>query len=106
LAVAIWAIPQEDRTQSFLPLTDQIRALQAGGRQVVLLTPSERLAGAGVFYSQTLLQALETQEQLDGFLDASPTHVAVMELQQQPVAPLKVLASIVVGERCYYFVTH
>ncbi|MDB5982423.1 MAG: dolichyl-phosphate-mannose-protein mannosyltransferase [Pseudomonas sp.] len=104
LVVAIWVIPQEDRTQSFLPLTDQIRTLQAAGRQVVLFAPSERLAGAGVFYSQSLLQAVD-KDQLNGFLDASPANVAVMELTEKPVAPLKVLTSIVVGDRWYYFVT-
>jgi hypothetical protein len=79
--------------------------LQAAGRQVVLFTPSERLAGAGVFYSQSLLRALDTKDQLNGFLDASPANVAVMELTETPVAPLKVLTSIVVGKRYYYFVT-
>lgn len=105
LAVAIWVMPKEDRVQSFLPVTDQIRTLQAAGRQVVLFKPSERLAGAGVFYSQSLLQAMDTQEELSGFLDASPTNVAVMELTEEPVAPLKVVASIKVGDRWYYFVT-
>lgn len=105
LAVAIWVMPKEDRVQSFLPVTDQIRTLQAAGRQVVLFNPSERLAGAGVFYSQSLLQALETQEQLNRFFDASPANVAVMELTEKPVPPLKELAGIRVGDRWYYFVT-
>jgi 4-amino-4-deoxy-L-arabinose transferase-like glycosyltransferase len=105
LLVAFWVMPREDRTQSFLPVTDQIRTLQAAGRQVVLFTPSERLAGAGVFYSQSLLQALNTPSQLDEFLGASPDNVAVMELTKKPVAPLKIVASIVVGDRWYYFVT-
>lgn len=103
LAVAIWVIPREDRTQSFMPLTEQIHALQESGRTVVLFTPSERLAGAGVFYTQSVLVALQTDDQLNNFLRKSPDNVAVMERQDDPVAPLKVLKKIVVGDRAYYF---
>ncbi|MDB6145273.1 MAG: dolichyl-phosphate-mannose-protein mannosyltransferase [Pseudomonas sp.] len=104
LAVAMWVMPLDDRKQSFLPLTDEIRSLQAAGQQVVLFAPSERLAGAGVFYSQSLLQAVPSEEQLNQFLSQSPHNVAVMEREEQPVAPLKVLKTIVVGDRSYYFV--
>ena len=103
LAVAIWVIPREDRQQAFTPLTEQIRALQQNGQRVVLFTPSERLAGAGVFYTQSLLVALQSEEQLNSFLSESPTNVAVMERQTDPVAPLKVLKKIIVGDRAYYF---
>ncbi|MEA9980087.1 dolichyl-phosphate-mannose--protein mannosyltransferase, partial [Pseudomonas sp. RTS4] len=89
LSVAIWVIPREDRKEAFTPNTEQIRALQANGHRVVLFTPSERLAGAGVFYSQTLLVALQSEDQLNSFLAESRTNVAVMERQTDPVAPLK-----------------
>ncbi|MDY7560647.1 glycosyltransferase family 39 protein [Pseudomonas sp. 10B1] len=103
LSVAIWVIPREDRKEAFTPITEQIRALQANGQRVVLFTPSERLAGAGVFYTQTLLVALQSEDQLNSFLAESPTNVAVMERQTDPVAPLKILKKIVVGNRAYYF---
>ena len=103
LAVAIWVIPREDRTESFTPLTEQIRALQDSGQRVVLFTPSERLAGASVFYTQSVLVALQTEEQLDVFLRESPNNVAIMERQDDPAAPLKILKKVVVGKRAYYF---
>ncbi|MDB6052453.1 MAG: dolichyl-phosphate-mannose-protein mannosyltransferase [Pseudomonas sp.] len=103
LGVAIWVMPREDRNQSFTPLTEQMRALQESGRRVVLFTPSERLAGAGVFYTQSVLVALQTEDQLNSFLSESPNNVAVMERQDDPVAPLKILKKIVVGDRAYYF---
>lgn len=106
MAVAIWIAPRADRTESFLPLTARINQLQAEGRQVVLFTPSERLAGAGVFYSRSLLEALETQTQLDAFLKRSPEHVAVMERADDPPSPLKTLDKIVVGNRAYYLLTY
>jgi 4-amino-4-deoxy-L-arabinose transferase-like glycosyltransferase len=104
LAAAIWVMPRADRKESFLPLTELIRTLQADGKQVVLFQPSERLAGAGVFYSQSLLAAVQTDEQLSHFLSESPAHVAVMESRTEPQAPLKTLQKVVVGGRDYYFV--
>ncbi|WP_397448290.1 ArnT family glycosyltransferase [Pseudomonas sp. NA-150] len=102
LSVATWG-KGESQSQSFLPLTQQIHSLQGSGKTVVLMTPSERLAGAGVFYSQSLLQALSTEEQLKAFLNESPEHVAVMERQSEPDPSYKVLNKIVVGNRSYYF---
>ncbi|MDE1169519.1 MAG: glycosyltransferase family 39 protein [Pseudomonas sp.] len=104
LAVAVWVLPRQDAQQSFLPLTELIRSLEQDGKQVVLYTPSERLAGAGVFYSRSLLRALQTEDQLNGYLLASADHVAVMERDDDPPAPLVVLHKVVVGERAYYFV--
>ncbi|MGV8918126.1 MAG: ArnT family glycosyltransferase [Pseudomonas sp.] len=103
LSVATWVIPREDQTLSFLPLTTQIHSLQDSGRTVVLVTPSERLAGASVFYSQSLLQALTSEDQLKTFLNESPEHVAVMERQSEPDHSYKVLNKIAVGNRDYYF---
>lgn len=106
LAVAIVVQPRDDRQQSFLPLAQRISALQVQGNQVVLFNPSERLAGAGVFYSRSLLQAMDTEQQLNEFLDASAHHVALMERENEPSAPLRILDKQVVGDRAYYFVTH
>ena len=106
MVVAIWVMPMDDQKQSFLPLTDEIRRLEAAGQEVVLFTPSERLAGAGVFYSQSLLRSVQSEAQLNQFLSQSAGNVAVIELQQQPVAPLKVIKAVVVGDRSYYFVVH
>lgn len=105
LAVAIWVNPREDRQQTLLPVTERIFQLQADGRTVALFNPSERLAGAGVFYSRSLLRALDDDRQLASFLGAAPANVAVMEREDTPPEPLKVLDKIVVGGRAYYFVT-
>jgi hypothetical protein len=48
--------PHADRTLSFLPLTEQIRALQANGQQVALYQANERLGGASVFYTHRVLK--------------------------------------------------
>ncbi|WPP01178.1 glycosyltransferase family 39 protein [Pseudomonas sp. HR96] len=106
LAIAVWVLPREDRQQTLLPLTARIAQLQAEGRSVVLFDPSERLAGAGVFYSRSLLKALADDSGLHTFLSASPDNVAVMEREQTPAEPLHVLDKIVVGGRTYYFVTY
>jgi len=97
-------VPRADLKLSFLPLTARVQALQANGRQVVLFQPNERLAGASVFYSQSRLEAIQSEAQLTLFLSQSPDNIAIMERQSEPAAPLKVLEKMVVGERVYYFV--
>ena len=104
LAAAQWALPRADRTLSFLPLTEQIQALQANGQQVALYQANERLGGASVFYTHRVLKGLDTEAQLHEFLAASPTNVAVMGADAEPPAPLKVLKSMKVGQQHYYFV--
>ncbi len=104
LAAALWLVPRADLKLSFLPLTARVQALQANGRQVVLFQPNERLAGASVFYSQSRLEAIQSEAQLTLFLSQSPDNIAIMERQSEPAAPLKVLEKMVVGERVYYFV--
>lgn len=106
LGYALWIEPRADREESFLPLTEHIRQLQADGRQVALFQPSERLAGAGVFYSRSRLPALQSQEQLLAFLDQPGEHVALLESLDAPQPPLTVLQRFRVGQRDYYFVSH
>ncbi len=103
---AIWIEPRADRQESFLPLTERIRQHQMAGRQVALFQPSERLAGAGVFYSRSLLPALQSREELMSFLDQPGEHIALLESETVPQAPLSVLQRFHVGERDYYFVGH
>ncbi|WP_455925990.1 ArnT family glycosyltransferase [Pseudomonas putida] len=105
LGVAVWVVPRADRGESFLPLTEQIHALQAQGHTVALAMPSERLAGAGVFYSQSLLPALPSDEALTHFLAQAPRNVAVMERTSEPGAGFSVVSKVVVGDRAYYFLS-
>ena len=104
LGAAQWALPHADRTLSFLPLTEQIRTLQANGQQVALYQANERLGGASVFYTHRVLKGLDTEAQLHEFLKASPSNVAVMAADAEPPAPLKMLKSMTVGKQHYYFV--
>ena len=103
-AVRLTPLPHADRTLSFLPLTEQIRTLQANSQQVALYQANERLGGASVFYTHRVLKGLDTEAQLHEFLTASPSNVAVMAADAEPPAPLKVLTSMKVGEQHYYFV--
>ncbi|WP_122260455.1 ArnT family glycosyltransferase [Pseudomonas savastanoi] len=105
LSAALWLAPQADRQLSFLPLTDKVHTLQLQGRQVALFQPSERLAGASVFYSQSLLKTLNSNAELTGFLTSADGNVAVMESMQPPEPPLQIVDSVKVGDRVYYFVS-
>ncbi|WP_426202674.1 ArnT family glycosyltransferase [Pseudomonas sp. TWP3-1] len=104
LAAAQWALPHADRKLSFLPLTEQIQALQANGHQVALFQANERVGGASVFYTQSVLKGLDTAAQLRDFLAASTDNVAVIAGDQPPAAPLKVIRTMKVGRQAYYFV--
>jgi 4-amino-4-deoxy-L-arabinose transferase-like glycosyltransferase len=106
LAAAQWAMPRADKELSFLPLTEHIQTLQASGHQVALFQANERLGGASVFYTQSVLNGLDTDAQLKEFLAASTSHVAVMAGDSDPVAPFKVLKSLMVGRQAYYFVSY
>lgn len=103
LGVAQWVLPREDREEGFVPLVARIEQAQAAGQRVVLFQPSERLAGATVFYTRSRLPALDQPEALLAFLRQSSSHVAVMESLTPPAPPLKVLDKRVVGKRVYYF---
>jgi 4-amino-4-deoxy-L-arabinose transferase-like glycosyltransferase len=104
LAAAQWALPHADKKLSFQPLSEHIQMLQAEGRQVALFQANERVGGASVFYTRQVLKGLDTDAQLKNFLAASPSHVAVMAADREPVAPLKVLKTLRVGRQAYYFV--
>ena len=105
LGAAQWALPNADKHLSFLPLTEHIQSLQASGHQVALFQANERVGGASVFYTQSVLKGLDTEAQLRAFLGAAATNVAVISADAEPVAPLKVLKTMMVGRQAYYFVT-
>lgn len=104
LGAAQWALPNADKKLSFLPLTQHIQSLQANGQQVALFQANERVGGASVFYTQSVLKGLDTDAQLHDFLSASPANVAVISADSEPAAPLKVLKTMMVGRQAYYFV--
>ncbi|UQS18097.1 glycosyltransferase family 39 protein [Pseudomonas sp. HS6] len=104
LGAAQWALPKADKELSFLPLTEHIQSLQASGHQVALFQANERVGGASVFYTQSVLKGLDTDAQLKDFLSASPSNIAVMSGDSEPAAPLKVLKTMMVGRQAYYFV--
>jgi len=104
LGAAQWALPNADKELSFLPLTEHIQSLQANGQQVALFQANERVGGASVFYTQSVLKGLDTDAQLHDFLSASPSNVAVISADSEPAAPLKVLKTMMVGRQAYYFV--
>ncbi|WP_294333325.1 phospholipid carrier-dependent glycosyltransferase [Pseudomonas sp.] len=101
---ALWLVPRADTQLSYLPLTEEIHTLQLEGRKVALFQPSERLAGASVFHSQSLLDTLTSEPQLMAFLNSAPVNVAIMERSSVPLPPLVVIDSFKVGGRVYDFV--
>jgi 4-amino-4-deoxy-L-arabinose transferase-like glycosyltransferase len=105
LTDAYWLAPRADLTLSFLPLAERVRALQAQGRHVVLFQPSERLAGASVFYSKSLLDTVLDEDVLQDVLTRGANTVAVMEKTEVPEPPLNIVDRITVGDRVYYFVS-
>jgi len=104
LGAAQWALPNADKHLSFLPLTEHIQSLQASGNQVALFQANERVGGASVFYTRSVLKGLDTDAQLREFLSASPSNIAVMSGDSEPAAPLKVHKTMMVGRQAYYFV--
>jgi hypothetical protein len=87
-------------------MSEQIRQYQSQGRQVTLFQPSERLAGASVFYTRSVLPELQSNEELLAYLLQSQQHVALLESASAPQPPLLVLQHFQVGSRGYYFVAH
>ncbi|MFJ3483076.1 ArnT family glycosyltransferase [Pseudomonas sp. NPDC090202] len=106
LSAAMWLVPRADRQLSFLPLTDKVHALQAQGRHVVLFQPSERLAGASVFYTRSLLDTINSDSELKRWLADTAGGVAIIESLSPPEWPLAVIDHFKIGDRVYYLVTH
>lgn len=67
--------------------------------------PSERLAGASVFYSEGLPATVLDEEVLHGVLTRDAHMVAIMEKTEAPRLPLKIVDRITVRDRVYYFVS-
>ncbi|MFP0197791.1 ArnT family glycosyltransferase [Pseudomonas sp. PHC1] len=105
LAAAQWYLPHADRRLSFLPLTEEIQTLQTEGHDVALYQANERVGGASVFYTRSVLKGLDTEAQLRAFLEQSSANVAVLSGDQPPVAPLKIIKTMKVGRQAYYFVS-
>ncbi|WP_122223306.1 glycosyltransferase family 39 protein [Pseudomonas syringae group genomosp. 3] len=105
LSAALWLVPRADRQYSFVPLTDKTRALQVQGRHVALFRPTERLAGASVFYGQSVLGAVMSSADLNAYLDRSVNNVAILENLSAAAPPLRIVDQVKVGERTYYFVS-
>lgn len=105
LLAALWLAPRADRQLSFVPLVERLQVLQTQGHHIALFQPSERLAGASVFYTRSLIDTVMTDAELNAFLGASPDNVAVMEQQNEPVFPLKIVNRFTVGDRVYYMVS-
>jgi 4-amino-4-deoxy-L-arabinose transferase-like glycosyltransferase len=106
LAYAQWGAPRADQKESFLPMSEQLRQHRAAGRPVTLFRPSERLAGASVFYTRSKLPELQNSDELLAYLGRSKEHVALLESDTPPQPPLKVLQRFEIGSRSYYFVEH
>ncbi|WP_440813618.1 ArnT family glycosyltransferase [Pseudomonas syringae] len=106
LSVAVWVVPRADKQLSFLPLADNTHALQIQGRHVALFRPTERLAGASVFYGQSLLDTLMSSADLNAYLDRSVDNVAITENLSAVAPPVRIVDQVKVGERTYYFVSH
>ena len=105
LVSAWWLAPRADQQLSFVPLMQQAQALGRQGRHIVLFQPSERLAGASVFYSQSLVDSIDNDAQLNAFLSASAENIAILESRSEPAPPLKIIDRFTIGERVYYFVS-
>ena len=104
LVTAWWYAPRSDERISFVPLVSQIQALRDEGHQVVLYKPSERVAGASVFYNQTQLVILQEVEPLRAYLGAAPGNVALVDNTNWLDMPFKVLKAFTVGRQSYAFV--
>ena len=97
-------VAERHKHLSFLPLTEHIQSLQESGNQVALFQANERVGGASVFYTRSVLKGLDTDAQLKDFLSASPSSIAVISGDSEPASPLKVHKTMMVGRQAYYFV--
>jgi 4-amino-4-deoxy-L-arabinose transferase-like glycosyltransferase len=100
---AIWE-PRQDAKVSILPTMNELNRLLSEGRQVVLYKPTERLAGAVVFYTRRTLPQLHESAELQAFLTAAPGHVALTQPETAP-DDLQVVHRQQIGKRGYIFLT-
>ena len=100
---AIWE-PRQDAKESVLPTMNELNRLLLEGRQVVLYAPTERLAGAVVFYTGRTLPELDKPAELQAFLASDPGHVALTQSDAAP-AGLQVTHSQRIGKRGYVFLS-
>ena len=98
---AIWE-PKQDRKESLLPVMAELTALLQAGRQVVLYQPTERLAGAAVFYTGRIVPELDNSTALQAFLAADAGNIAIVQ-SGTTVDATHIVYQIEVGKRGYVF---
>lgn len=100
---AIWE-PRQDAKVSILPTMNELNRLLGAGKQVVLYRPTERLAGAAVFYTGRTLPQLAKPAELQAFLASSTDHVALTQPESAP-DDLEIVHRQQIGKRGYVFLT-
>lgn len=100
---AVWE-PRQDVRESLVPTMTRLNELLRDGRHVVLYQPTERLAGAVVFYTGRTLPQLDRPDELRTFLAADAANVAVAQPEAAP-ADLRIIHRQQIGKRGYVFVT-
>jgi 4-amino-4-deoxy-L-arabinose transferase-like glycosyltransferase len=100
---AIWE-PRQDAKVSILPTMSELDRQLRAGRQVILYQPTERLAGAVVFYTGRTLPQLDQPAELHAFLEAAPHHIALTQPESAP-PDLQVLHRQQIGKRGYVFLS-
>jgi 4-amino-4-deoxy-L-arabinose transferase-like glycosyltransferase len=100
--VAVWE-PKQDRKESFAAVVQQLNELRAQGHQIALYQPSERLAGAAVFYTGHLYPEIDTSAALQDYLSADRNNVALQQSDTEPPADIRVIYRAIVGKRGYLF---
>ena len=105
LAYATLVLPRGDDKESFAPLFAQVAALKSRGGEIALYRPSERLAGATVFYTASRAPELHTARELSDFLARSQRHVAVLEEGTEPAPDsVSIVNRFQVGKRSFFLV--
>jgi 4-amino-4-deoxy-L-arabinose transferase-like glycosyltransferase len=100
-------LPPQDASESYRPLFRRCLELKRDGYGLALFQPSERLAGAAVFYLADTVPALASTDQLDAFL-GSPAKKAVVVLEGKSASGMgsrKRIDQFTVGKRLYYLVS-
>jgi len=98
----VWE-PQQDRKESFVSVMQQLNELFASGRHIALYQPTERLAGAAVFYTGRRYLELDNAAALEAYLAADGRNVALVQSDTEPSADTRVLYRATVGKRGYLF---